>query len=267
MLNLDGHAMKLVFLGTRGYIDERTRRHFRHASLLIKWRRRAIMIDCGADWTSLVGRLRPDAIVITHAHPDHADGLKAGVDCPVYATSDSWQLMDQFPIRDRHILAPRSPVKIFGVVFQAFPVDHALRAPAVGFRITGGGARLFYVPDLVSIQDRSEALSGVALYVGDGATLTRPLVRRRGNALFGHTTVRAQLGWCQKEGVPRAIFTHCGSEIVSADGRSISAKVRAMGRRRGVKAQVAYDGLEVALKTTYPRSSNRLRRTQSSQPH
>jgi hypothetical protein len=26
-----------------------------------------------------------------------------------------------------------------------------------------------------------------------------------------------QIGWCAKEGVPRAIITHCGSEIVAGD--------------------------------------------------
>jgi hypothetical protein len=47
--------------------------------------------------------------------------------------------------------------------FEAFPVDHSLRAPAVGYRITAGCAAIFYAPDLVSIVDEQEALSGLDL--------------------------------------------------------------------------------------------------------
>ena len=34
------------------------------------------MIDCGLDWLGKFEKLQPDAIVLTHAHPDHAWGLK-----------------------------------------------------------------------------------------------------------------------------------------------------------------------------------------------
>ena len=46
----------------------------------------------------------------------------------------------------------------------------------------------------------------------------------------------------------RAIFTHCGSEIVRGDERVAEAKVDALGRERGVRATIAYDGLEVVLR-------------------
>jgi glyoxylase-like metal-dependent hydrolase (beta-lactamase superfamily II) len=36
------------------------------------------MIDCGADWLGEVDRVAPDVIVLTHAHPDHAGGLRKG---------------------------------------------------------------------------------------------------------------------------------------------------------------------------------------------
>lgn len=61
--------MKLTFLGTRGYIDERTPRHRMHASLRAEYRGKWVMVDCGEDWLDEVDRLRPRAIVITHAHP------------------------------------------------------------------------------------------------------------------------------------------------------------------------------------------------------
>jgi len=47
--------MRLCFLGTRGNIDGRTRRHRMHASLLVAYRRKRIMIDCGDDWLASRG--------------------------------------------------------------------------------------------------------------------------------------------------------------------------------------------------------------------
>jgi phosphatidylethanolamine-binding protein (PEBP) family uncharacterized protein len=38
-------------------------------------RRREVMIDCGLDWRDAAPRLRSAAIVLTHAHPDHAAGV------------------------------------------------------------------------------------------------------------------------------------------------------------------------------------------------
>jgi phosphoribosyl 1,2-cyclic phosphodiesterase len=240
--------MKLIFLGTRGNIEARSRSHRRHASLLVTSHSGEVLIDCGADWLDKVSRMHPDAILITHAHPDHVGGLKRGAPAPVYAPLESWQLMDTYGIRDRYVLHPRTAVEICGITFEAFPVAHSLRAPAVGYRLRAGGVCVFYVPDLVSIPDRSAALSGVQLYVGDGATLTRPLVRRRGRALIGHVPIAAQLSWCQEEGVPWAVFTHCGSQVVCGDGRRLAARVRALGQERGVKAQLAHDGMNLVLR-------------------
>jgi phosphoribosyl 1,2-cyclic phosphodiesterase len=122
------------------------------------------------------------------------------------------------------------------------------RAPAVGYRVTAGQVAIFYVPDVVWIRDREEALGGVQVYVGDGATVTRSMVRKIEGTLIGHTPVRTQLTWCQKEGVPRAIFTHCGSQIVAGDPEELEAEINALAEERGVQAEIAYDGMEVVLR-------------------
>jgi hypothetical protein len=90
-------------------------------------------------------------------------------------------------------------------------------------------------------------LAGIRVYVGDGASLSRPLVRRRGKHLIGHAPVRTQLTWCQKEGVPRAIITHCGSQIV-ADHRSAAGTIHQMAQERGINACLAYDGFELVFR-------------------
>jgi hypothetical protein len=45
--------MELTFLGTRGEIERRTRRHRMHTSLMVSHRGARVMIDCGLDWLGL----------------------------------------------------------------------------------------------------------------------------------------------------------------------------------------------------------------------
>jgi phosphoribosyl 1,2-cyclic phosphodiesterase len=181
--------VQLRFLGTRGEIEARTRSHRRHSALLVGYRRREVMIDCGLDWRESLGRLRPKAIVLTHAHPDHAAGLRDGAPCPVYATEDTWRAIGRYPIAER--------------------VTVELRRPRL--------------------------------------VVKRSIIRRRNGQAIGHASIRAQLEWCGRAGVRRAVFTHCGSEIVKGDARATAATVRALGLERGVEARIARDGLELAL--------------------
>jgi len=146
--------MTLTFLGTRGYVDARNRRHRMHASLLVEDDGVRTMIDCGEDWLGRIGDVAPDAIVLTHAHPDHAYGLHGGAPCPLHATEAAWTTIDAYPVEDRVVVRPREPFRIGDVRFEYFPVEHSTRAPAGGYRIDAGRASLVYVPDVVYVHDR-----------------------------------------------------------------------------------------------------------------
>jgi phosphoribosyl 1,2-cyclic phosphodiesterase len=206
------------------------------------------MVDCGEDWRGAVDELEPQAIVVTHAHPDHAWGLKDGAPCPVYATPDAWEDLDSFPIQRRKVIRARDPTEISGIVFEPFPVLHSTRAPTVGYRIRAGAVTIFCVPDVAWIVDREEALSGCKVYVGDGATIRQSMVRKPDETIIGHVPIRTQLTWCEKEGVPRAVFTHCGSEIVEGDERVLGAEIRDIAEERGVQVEIAHDGMEMVLR-------------------
>lgn len=238
--------MKLTFLGTRGEIEARTTIHRMHSCLMVDDR---VLIDCGADWLGKLKTLRPQAIILTHAHLDHVGGLKRGASCPVYATAQTWDGLKHYPIRAREMIIPRRPVRIGDIELEAFAVKHSLIAPAVGYRITAGGVAVFYVPDLVSIHERHDALSGIQLYIGDGASIIRPILRRRGKVLIGHASIRDQFDWCREEGISQAVITHCGSQIAKANARAVTNRVRALGRERGVQVRIAYDGLELKVRS------------------
>ncbi len=232
-------TLELTFLGTRGEIEVR---HRRHSSLLVQRGEARIMIDCGMDWLGRLHGVAPTAIVLTHAHPDHAAGLAEGAPCPVYATKVTWDLIRRFPIDDRRRLPLRKSIMIDGVRFKAFPVEHSIRAPAVGFRVSADGGCFFYVPDVAGIPDAAHTLRGINVYIGDGATMKRSMVRRKRRTVIGHAPISSQLDWCEKVDVRRAIFTHCGSPIVRGDARKLNAALRRMGRHHGVEARFACDG-------------------------
>jgi ribonuclease BN (tRNA processing enzyme) len=240
--------MKLIFLGTRGQIEARSRRHKMHTSLLVSFRARRVMIDCGLNWLRKFERMRPDAIVLTHAHPDHAWGLRNGASCPVHAPKETWHALPEYKIDHPHIIEEGVPTKICGITFQAFSVEHSILAPAVGYRISAGRSSIFYGPDLLFIHNRAAALKDVQIYIGDGATITRSFVRKRGNQLIGHANVRTQLGWCAKEGVRLVIITHCGSEIVTGNENKLAKELQEIAADRGIEAFIAYDGMTLNLK-------------------
>ncbi len=124
--------------------------------------------------------------MLTHAHPDHAWGLKRGAPCRIYATEQTWRILERFPVPDRITIEPRRAFPIHGILLEAFPVEHSLRAPAVGYRVAAGGSTIFYVPDLVSIYDAHQALALPCAGPSCG----------KGAALVGHAPIRTQPGGC-----------------------------------------------------------------------
>lgn len=240
--------MKITFLGTKGYIDIETKHHKMHTSTLISYKNTKVLIDCGESWLKKISSIRANFIVITHAHPDHAFGLKNGCKQPVYATKESLKLLEKFPITKKRIMPLRKKVKLGSLIFEAFPVVHSLNCPAVGYKIKAGKKSIFYVPDVVWIENRDEALAGIDLYIGDGATIYRNMVRKSKTTgeLFGHATIRQQLTWCEKTHVSKMIITHLGSDIVRNEKKALKIIQKLAGERK-VVAEIAHDNQKVIL--------------------
>lgn len=209
-------------------------------------RGKRLLLDAGQTWKGKLHSLAPDWVAITHAHPDHAFALEEGIDVPVYVSEESRSLLAHYPVRRFRVFDDGDELRLGPFRVRPYDVVHSIRAPVVGFRVRAECTTLVYNPDIISIVDEDRVLSGVDVFIGDGATLTRPLVRRRGNALFGHTTVRAQLNWCKRHGITRAFIVHCGKQLVGMEPAELQSRVDELAGPT-IRAIVARDGLSVRL--------------------
>lgn len=239
--------MKITFLGTRGGIKLASESHANHTVTKIEFGRTSILIDAGLDWIEKIKTVHVDAILITHAHIDHIGALQAGVPCPVYASAEVWKVIEKWPIKHQFLIEDEKPFDIGSLRIVPYAVEHSLRAPATSYRITGGNTTIFHAGDLVRIYNQHDALHNARLYIGDGAHLTRSIIRKHDGYHMGHASIKKQLSWCAKESVPEAIFTHCGSQIVKGDFDVMQQKIELLGQGVGVDALLAYDGMVIKL--------------------
>lgn len=237
--------MKLHFYGTKGYVDESSPSHSGHSAFTIEADGFRLLCDFGENRLGLLEEIRPDAIFVSHAHPDHSWGLEEGSSAPVFASAITHELTAKFPLGDRIVLEPGKRVRVGPFRLTAFPVVHSIRCPGVAARLEVSGHVVVYSGDIVAFEAPAEALADARLYVGDGSTLTASLVRRQpGGALVGHTTVRAQLGWLAKAGVPRAVFSHFGTGPIELGDEALEAALTELAAERapGCEVSAARDG-------------------------
>ncbi|MGB9694102.1 MAG: MBL fold metallo-hydrolase, partial [Fervidobacterium sp.] len=126
-----------------------------------------LLIDHGLLSKALT-EIKPEAILITHAHPDHFLWLKKDEEFQgkIYLTQETEKLAKFW--KNFEIIKKNQEFKVGPFRILAYPVVHSLRAPAVGFKVTCRGKIFVYNPDIVVMEDR-QVLSGVDLYIGDGS--------------------------------------------------------------------------------------------------
>jgi ribonuclease BN (tRNA processing enzyme) len=230
---------KLTFLGTRGEIEEETERHRFQSSLLVESRGARLLIDYGLLHNHLLDEIAPDAILITHAHPDHYSWLKQDLQSgiPVYLMQETLDY-GKFKPQNSRVVTPMRQFTIGAFKCIAYRVIHSIRCPAVGWKLDFEGKTLVYNSDLVDIEEKDAVLTGVDYYIGDGSAVRANLVRRRGDVLFGHTRIITQVHWCEKHGIKHMIFTHLGKETLREEENL---------KNEHPEIVMAYDGLELEI--------------------
>ncbi|HEX77142.1 MAG TPA: MBL fold metallo-hydrolase [Dehalococcoidia bacterium] len=260
--------IRVTFLGTRAEVEipqeghddpqcQEARRlgndyyHKLHSSLLIEAEGSRLMLDAGEGHEEMVARVKPDAILVTHAHPDHLsrrlEALEPAI--PVYMSEDTAEVIK---LPHEQVFPEDKPFEVAGFKVVAHPVVHSLVAPAVCFKVSKGDFTLVYAPDVVSIPDRQHFLKGVDLYIGDGSSLTRDIIRRRDDKLIGHASMLRQLRWA--EGMKQVLFTHVGhlkkTEADVNQALRIASDGRARLARDGISLE--FESLQVTIETIAP---------------
>jgi ribonuclease BN (tRNA processing enzyme) len=230
---------KLIFLGTRGEIEEYAKKHKYHSSLLIEYRKFKILIDHGVLSKKTVNQIAPNAVLITHAHPDHYIWTKKDekTQVPVYATKETINYGKFKPLNCRLVKAGRK-FRINNFMILPYKVLHSIRCPAVGFKVFLDKKTLIYNPDLVDIKNKGRILKNVDYYIGDGSSIRANLVRKRRKEIFGHARIITQMNWCGKYNIKNIIFTHLGKETIRKEKEF---------KKKYPEIIIAYDGMKIKI--------------------
>ncbi len=231
--------MKLLFLGTKGEIEESSPKHRYHSSLLLESGGKRLLIDYGKLRSSSLEELEVHAILITHAHPDHYAWLDEEIktNIPVYLTKETLNY-GMFKPPSSHLVVPGEEFEVSSFKCLPYRVMHSIRCPAVGYKIKAEGITMVYNSDLVDIIGKDDILKGVHCYIGDGSSIKANLVRRRGDQLFGHTKITTQINWCKKYNIHHIIFTHLGKETIENEEKFAQEHPEVI---------LAYDGMELNI--------------------
>ena len=173
--------MKIKILGTRGKIEPKAENHVNHTGFLLDDK---ILIDVGEpDYMEY----KPEAIVFTHFHPDHAffvpEKEKFDPNIPLFGP-------------EAHELIPKLQViskkfELEGYSFTPIPVIHALRLKSLGYIIQKGQKRIFITGDVAWIEKANlKDLPPLDLVITEATFIHKGgRINRKKDSIFGHTGV------------------------------------------------------------------------------
>lgn len=243
--------MILRFLGTKGEAEEQNDKHKENSSLLIEYKGKKLLIDWGV---SHKDEKLPDVdiVLLTHCHPNHSGAADKLVHKKTIMNKTTAAKLRKIPFEDVEVINDNE-IKdfVFGPFkITAFPAMHSIIYPMTCYKVKGDST-IAYCPDVLWIRKRTKLLKGVDIYIGDGSSVSRSVVRearKEQHEVFGHASILAQLKWCKIEDIPRAIFTHFGEEVIKEGGEK-TIELLEPKFKNGVVFKFAYDGLNINTTT------------------
>ena len=191
--------MKLTFLGTRGEVEQTSKFHKNDSAIRLETHGKVILLDFGKSWQGKLKFINPDYLWISHIHPDHCAGLIGEeVSVPVFMSKETSDRLpeNKFPLKNRRIV--KDNFKFDSIKAREISISHSTKAPMSGLIIETDEGKIGYFPDVLDIPDKS-ILKGLSIYIGDGSSLTRDIVRTIKRKKVGHASIASQMTWCQGE--------------------------------------------------------------------
>lgn len=230
--------MKIKVLGTRGEIDQSAPYHSKHSGILID---DILLLDCGEE--SFL-KYRPQLILITHLHPDHAFFVRSDehplIECAIYAP-EKYKNMD--------IAVKKKRWKWKDYTITPIPTIHSLKVLSNAYLIEHNNQKILYTGDLIWIEKKHHLLlSNLDLVITEASTIRRDgLVRRdkKSGKVFGHAGIPTLIALFKKF-TPTILFVHFGSWFYH-DIKSGRKKLHQISKNHIPRVIIGYDGAEIAL--------------------
>lgn len=216
------HNDPLCNWAKKGGRNRRTR-----SALALIIRGRVILFDAGPDIRCQLKkyRLHPDAVFISHAHPDADYGLRYLKGVKVFSEQEGNVNFGE-------------DLEIFGIKILPFRVQHSKIAPCTGYKIKlrtkiTKPKTIVYVTDMASLRNMDKYFKGCDILFADGSILKR--------SLPGHLSIINQLKFYKKWRLKRVIFTHIGHQTLPH--KNLSQFIKSQYKN----AEVAYDGMVISI--------------------
>jgi ATP-dependent DNA ligase/phosphoribosyl 1,2-cyclic phosphodiesterase len=236
--------MIITFEGTKGDVPTVSPKHRLPSSITVYHNPTTLLVDFGEGYENVPSNV--SAILLTHAHPDHAFGLKdKTVDVPVYLNKFSNRLLDKEHYSFHRKIFWRNPFTVEGIKVTPVPVIHSVKAPTSGFLFEAKGRKLAYFPDVLRIKDLN-VLKNTDVYIGDGSALDRDIIHDVDGKKVGHASIRTQLNWLASQGVKRAVFTHFGKWATSL---AVREAFQELEKEFNIKVVAASDNMKIRCGT------------------
>ncbi len=209
-------------------------------SLYMEAEGKKILIDCGPDFAQQrdeFGVEKPDAILLTHEHFDHVNGLadlevyrranpKGWKPIPTCAHPKAWENLDSFfgylyaergapnfgnKLLEKINVEIGTDINLEDVTVKAFKTYHGNYAPgSVGYVIESQGKRAAYTSDFSRIDENEEAITeGKPL---DVLVMEANWFNEPRDNLWGHMSFQEAVGYIRKWKPKQVYFVHCGDE-------------------------------------------------------
>jgi ribonuclease BN (tRNA processing enzyme) len=231
--------MRITILGTRGEIDQSAPYHSRHSGLLVD---DTLLVDVGE--REFLDR-RPQAVLITHLHPDHAYFVRAGAarppaGVPIFAPEG---------YKDYGLTVLDRPATIAGFSVQPVPSHHSLKVRSQAYLIARGPSKILYTGDLVWInKEHHHLFEGLDLVVTEASYFRKGglIIRDKTKGqIYGHTGV-PDLVRLFKDYCRRIVLVHFGGWFYK-DIRKARDSIRDLGRANGIVLEAGRDNREIVL--------------------
>lgn len=225
------------------------------ASMLVEYKNRTVLIDCGPDFKDQIKRLplhakqTIDACIITHAHIDACGGLKFLNEFAEHQDTYIFlYLLEGTARRVKHLsrfkrlktvyLKPLVPVTEGRVKITPIPVKHGMKTlhyPTLAYRIND----IIYASDCAGAENEyMKFFRKPKIAFLDGSMWF-------GTQIRGHFSVPDAIDFANKIHAKKVFLTHIGHSFPPHENAEKEVKRYAKIKSKNMEINMTYDGLKI----------------------